>query len=97
MKFLADLRAKMFALIGKLGFDGWFYVIAITLLTIILARFLPMFTCVVFSACVLWFVDFVKYFAHIDNRSNKPIYCGFAGTLLGIGLCYVIYGNLIWF
>lgn len=96
MKRLADIRNKMFKLIGSLGFDGWFYITGIALMTVIIGRFLPMITAVIFCSCFMWFIDFVKFFTFVENRTNKPIYCGIAGTLLGIAICYLIFNNIIW-
>lgn len=87
----ASFRNKMFNVIASHGFDGWFYIFFTCLLTQLLSTIIPLITAVVFSACILWFVNFVRFAFHFENNlPNKPVICGFIGTALGVGMCYLM-------
>lgn len=87
----ASFRIKMLDVIASPGFDGWFYIFFTCFLTQLLSSIIPMITAVLFSACVLWFVSFVRFVCFLENRlPNKPIICGFIGTALGVGMCYLM-------
>lgn len=100
LKKMADLRNIVFKKIGSLGFDGWFYIFSIMVMTQIMSVFIPMITVVLFSSCFLWFINWVKWFIFQQEViSWKPVICGFVGTIIGVGLSYLtaIPHEIMWF
>lgn len=100
----ANWRSILFGKIASLGFDGWFYIFLIIVLVMLMSLILPMFTVVLFSGCILWFVEFVKFqFNSLMGKSykthKKPIICGFVGAAIGTLFSYLlsIPHEIFWF
>lgn len=100
MKKLGDYRYSMFKLIGSLGFDGWFYIFFIIVITQLLSLIIPMITVVVFASGILGFVNWILWFFRFEEKvSMKRLICGFIGAALGVGMIYLIQipHEIIWF
>lgn len=95
MMKLAEWRNFLFNKIASVGFDGWFYILFIIVLVILMSLILPMFTVVLFSSCILWFVEFVKYqiISLVGKEYKihwKPVICGIIGVAVGTLISYLL-------